>query len=76
METEISARWLVRFAKERGKGWEPFAHADIEKFYNDGGFQGFGFNRLISGGWITEKPEGEFHFTEDFITRCHKSATR
>lgn len=83
-ETEISARWLVRFAKQRGKGWEPFTLPEIEKFYNeDGGYQGFRFNNLIPGGWIVEVPKGTvgveedtFHFTEEFITRCHKAATK
>lgn len=50
-ETEISARWIVRFCQNRCKGWEPFTYADIEKFYNDDkGFHNFSFNRLVDPG--------------------------
>jgi hypothetical protein len=31
-ESEISASWLVEFAQQRGEGWKPFTHEDIEKF--------------------------------------------
>lgn len=72
----------MRFAKKRDKGWEPFSGAEIEAFYNEGGFRNFGFNKLISGGWIHQVPSGVvgaapmYHFTEDFISRCYASATR
>ncbi|MCL5411071.1 MAG: hypothetical protein M1324_04525 [Patescibacteria group bacterium] len=49
-ETEVSARWLVRFAQQRGSGWEPFALNEIEAFYNRGGHKGFSFNHLINPG--------------------------
>ncbi len=81
-ETEISASWLVRFAQDRGTGWTPFTEEDIEKFYSKGGkFSGFTFNKLISGGWIREAQKGHvegsvYYFTEEFISRCYKSASR
>jgi hypothetical protein len=87
-ETEISAQWLVRFAQARG--WRPFTYDDIEKFYSKGGkLSGFGFNKLV-GRFIMHLPvlkdgiavpcktdeDGIYHFTEEFISRCYKSATR
>lgn len=66
----------MRFAKERGKGWESFTYAEIDKFYGDGGYADFGFNKLISGGWILEITPKVYQFTEDFIARCYRSATR
>lgn len=75
METEISARWLVRFAQERGTGWSPFTTEEIEAFYVSGGFQDFRFNKLISGGWIIASGN-TFQFTEDFIARCHRAGTK
>jgi hypothetical protein len=86
-ETEISADWLVRFAQARGKGWTPFTYADIEAFYSKSGkLRGFGFNRLVDGGFITLAPKGTvggydltqdvYFYTEDFIARCHRAANR
>lgn len=82
-ETEISAAWLIRFALERGKGWEPFTRSEIETFYNQDGFRNFGFNRLISGGFITEVKAGTvgvtedtYHYTELFISRAYHSTIR
>ncbi len=88
-ETEVSAGWLVRFAQERGNGWEPFTYADINAFYERGGkLKGFTLNRLAEpgtafyikrgnvlegGGWIT-KDGDTYSFTPDFIVRCHKSS--
>lgn len=87
-ETEVSAKWLVRFAQERGS-WHPFTFDEIEAFYNKGGFKGFWFNRLVEaertrrnpwseayyagGGWII-KEDGLYFFTDDFIKRCHNSS--
>ncbi len=47
METEISARWIIRFLQWRGEGWKPFTHQEIEAFYNRKQQNGFTFNRLI-----------------------------
>lgn len=51
-ETEVSARWIVRFCQARGKGWEPFTYDEINDFYqrerkntNDR----FTFNQLVEG---------------------------
>lgn len=88
-ESEISASWLVRFAQQRGEGWKPFTYEDIEKFYSKSDYMNFSFNRLIDGGFIHLVPGGvvgnfptvamqkpQYHFTEEFISRCYKSATR
>jgi hypothetical protein len=85
-ETEVSAEWLVKFAQARGKGWTPFTYSEIEAFYSKSGrLRGFTFNRLISGRFIHEIPAGVvgnetndsvYHYTEDFIARCYKSASK
>ena len=51
-ETELSARWLVRFAQQRDSGWEPFTLDEIETFYNEGGYKGFAFNRLVNAAQV------------------------
>lgn len=58
-ETEISARWLVRFAQAHGRGWEPFTAEQIEQFYQEesgGKLRNFSFNRLIEPGWSYGRP--------------------
>lgn len=77
-ETEISARWIVRFCQERGD-WSPFTLADIEEFYNRGGYQNFRFNWLLDEhrGWLVIRDEGTertYQVTNDFIYRCYKAA--
>lgn len=48
-ETETSAGWIIRFLQERGLGWAPFSHNEIEAYYSKSGkFTGFSFNRLIN----------------------------
>jgi hypothetical protein len=88
-ETEVSARYIVRFCKERG-GWYSFTREEIEAFYNKSGYQGFEFNRLVhpgpaysitrgryqaGGGWVVEK-DGQYFVTDDFIRRCYRSAPK
>jgi hypothetical protein len=90
-ETETSAQWLVEFAQARGEGWKPFTYADIDAFYGKKGYADFGFNKLIDKGFIVLMKAGSigfektafvgytkdvYHFTEDFISRCYRSATR
>lgn len=77
METEVSARWLVRFALERGEGWKPFTDDDINAYYRKTFPQGtFGFNGLDRNGWLKLSLGGHYNFTEEFISRCYKSASR
>lgn len=51
-ETEVSARWVVRFLQERGQGWADFTIAEIREFYarkrkaSGGHDDGFTFNLL------------------------------
>ena len=72
-ETEVSAQWLVLFAQERGKGWEPFTHEEIEAFYNKSRRYNFSFNHLYRDGFI-EVRDHLHHFTEQFIANCYKAA--
>ena len=54
-ETEVSARWVVMFLQDRGKGWDDFTVGEVLTFYGDEreksnkGDDGFTFNRLIAG---------------------------
>lgn len=78
-ESEISASWLVSFAQARGEGWEPFTDADIEQFYAKSGYVNFSFNRLLTSCQILKREIAEgcvYHFTEEFISRCYKAASK
>lgn len=84
-ETEISAYWLLKLAKERGS-WRPFTREDIEKIYHVKYQEDFHFNRLVEtgsgysirtgrydvgGGWIYYDEEMKrYYFTVDFVLRC------
>ncbi len=46
VETEVSARYIVRLCQEKG-GWSPFTREEIEKFYQRSGYVNFCFNRLV-----------------------------
>jgi hypothetical protein len=54
-QTEISAKWVMRFLQDRGKGWEPFTYDEINNFYNTKRIasgcerEKFTFNRLLPG---------------------------
>lgn len=77
VETETSARWLLRFAQARMSGWAPFTLAEIEAFYANRRRDGFTFNRLLTGGWIVRSahaPDADVYlFTADFVRRCYES---
>ncbi len=50
-ETEISARWIVRFIQQRGEGWKPFSYEELNTFYKKTFPHGnFTFNRLVEPG--------------------------
>lgn len=47
-ETEISAGWIIRFLRARGRGWAPFSREELTTFYHQTFPQeSFHFNRLI-----------------------------
>ncbi len=53
-ETEVSARWVIRFLQDRGKGWISFTFDEINAYYlgkmvNQCCTQDFTFNALIEG---------------------------
>jgi len=52
METEISARWIVRFLQDRDDTWGPFTREELEAYYTAPGRrpagERFNFNRLVS----------------------------
>ena len=47
METEISARYVVKLCQKLGS-WGPFTEEQIEEIYQKAGFRGFTFNRLVN----------------------------
>lgn len=68
METETSARLLVKFAQSRG-GWFSFTKPEIDAFSKED----FWFNRLSNEPYpyIVESG-GRFHFTHQFIATCFR----
>lgn len=68
-ETEVSARWIVRFCQHYGT-WKPFSDSAIEGFYNSYGLWGFSFNRLIKERWIQLIDE-KYYVTMDFVIRIY-----
>jgi hypothetical protein len=91
-ETEVSARWIVRFMQEFGH-WVPFSLVDLEEFYHRSrpATESFEFNRLVEpqwvffirrgrvlegGGWVVRGEDGLYRVTEDFVARCAKSSPR
>lgn len=74
METEISARWIVRFCQSRGRGWKQFSRDEIERFYNGYGFTDFRFNKLGPENGI--RFEGDtVHIEHEFVARCWKASS-
>jgi len=61
-ETEVSARWIVRFVQQRGgDDWRPFTYAEIDGFYRKKGrHDGFAFNRLLREN-LASRPFVVFH---------------
>ena len=46
-ETEVSARLIVKFLADRGKGWASFTRKELDDFFPKE--RGFHFNRLALG---------------------------
>jgi len=92
METEISARWVVRFCEQSGDTWDDFKRADLVAFYQEklGANETFHFNRLIRPGSSFSivhgsRPAGGGWLTEigdklrvepDFVLRCIRGCTQ
>lgn len=78
IETEISAQWIIRFLQQRGEGWKPFRHSDLEAFYTPQ--DGFLYNNLITEGFVQPERNAEgtplvspqclMSVTHKFIVRC------
>lgn len=69
VETEISARYLVKLAQKKG-GWDPFTKEEINAFSGED----FWFNGLVSSAdpehSLIQEREGRYHFTHNFIVQC------
>jgi len=86
-ETEISARWIVRLAQDKGH-WGPFTVSELQDFYESKGrSEEFYFNKLadLTKGWLTVEGNVSFYGgedtatfapTADFILRCHKASPK
>ena len=73
-KVEVSARYIVRFCQQRGRGWEPFSYEDITDFYRQvGPGDDSWLNRLTTRGYVVEKG-GFYHVTDEFIARCYKAS--
>lgn len=70
-ETEISAKWIVKFQQKYCK-WKPFSDEEIEEFYNKSGYKNFYFNNLIRDGYIIHH-DGFNYVTLGFIARCFEA---
>jgi len=73
-ETEISAGWIVRFCQGRGRRWEPFPLAELERFYNARGHKDFWFNRLLNPGNGVRLEDGTVYIEHEFVARCWKAS--
>lgn len=73
METEISARFLVRLAQKNGD-WRNFTKAEIDQFSK----HDFWSNRLLDDGSnnppIKDNRDGSYSFTHKFIAKCFLSS--
>lgn len=75
LETETSARHIVRLCQARG-GWLPFTKEEIDAFSG----QNFWFNHLHIHGPdkdehnIVRFVDGQFYVTHEFIVACFKSS--
>lgn len=88
-ETEASARYVVLLCQRLGK-WGGFTKEEIEAYYNEAGFVGFRFNRLLSeethlfspanpaevAGWVVLGEDKKYYVTDDFILRCFKASPK
>lgn len=72
-ETEVSARWIVRYCQKRGSGWEPIPLSDLEAFYAEHHLDGFTFNKLTSRGWVWVN-DGLVILSDEFVARCYVSS--
>lgn len=80
-ETEISARWIVRFCQDRNS-WEPFTYDELNSFCAANGHKGnFWFNHLIKHDFVQRSmPDGIpqkddlYYVTHRFICRCYEAS--
>ena len=75
METEISARYIVKLMQDKGE-WTSFTEQEIGEFYKkiSGYTDGFTFNNLINGEWVLRNEDETLEITPDFVERVHKSS--
>ncbi len=75
METEVSARFIVRLCQAKG-GWFPFTKEEIDVQSRED----YRFNRLIEFGSRDERnlvilgDDNQYRVTHEFIARCFRSS--
>ena len=75
-ETEVNARWIVRFCQDRDS-WEPFTYDELNSFCEENGHKGdFWFNRLGKEDFIQKKGYLYHHITHRFICRCYEASPK
>ena len=73
-ETEISARWIVRFCQDR-ESWEPFTYDELNSFCEANGHKGdFWFNCLGKEVFIYKHKDDLYSITQRFICRCYEAS--
>lgn len=81
-ETEISAKWIVSYLRQRGEGWVPFTYEEINTFYAKKFQDSFSFNQLTNpsieagGSWVVLKEDKKYYVTDDFVARCFQSSPK
>lgn len=76
-ETEASAYWLIKLAKERG-GWFPFTMKELNKLYHakypnhDFKFNRLTGNRDSGSDYIQTDADGIMYFTTQFVAEVYR----
>lgn len=76
VETEISAKWIVRLCQASGI-WKAFTLFEVETLYCvNGYFDRFSFNQLLDGenGFVVLGEDGKYRVTHEFIYKCFGSS--
>ena len=75
METETSARHIVRLCQKENN-WLPFTLEEIiDNVFNECGKYNFTFSKLLSQGFILHRGK-DYYITPEFIQRCYETSLR
>ena len=71
-ESEVAAKWIVRFCQERGTLWEPIPLSELQAFYARSYPDDFGLFQLVYG--YVKLKDGLVHILTPFVIACHRAA--